>query len=124
MSEYEVRNLATIQPRSAKSAYAEQPPRLSTSRYRWLPYLVWTCGDGREVLFNHGYRPIWQRRPGKAAEKANPDEWVLWIVKRQYLFDDGWGAIWGDSDAAAKARAPIERALLDFLYGAPVRGLD
>ncbi len=83
---------------------------------------MWTCADGRQVLFNRDYRPIWQRYPGKAAEKADPAEWVTWI-KQQYLFDDGWGEIWGNSAAAAKARIPIEQALLDFLYGAPVRGL-
>jgi hypothetical protein len=121
--EHEAINLSTVLPRSPASYYREQPETLGASRRRWLPYGMWTCADGREVLYNRDYHPIWQRRPGKAAEKANPSEWVHW-VKSEHFFDDGWGAIWGDSAAAAEARAPIERILLDFLYGAPVRGRD
>jgi hypothetical protein len=36
--------------------------------YRWtmLPYGCWVCEDGREVLFNRFYEPIWQRRGGDA----------------------------------------------------------
>jgi crotonobetainyl-CoA:carnitine CoA-transferase CaiB-like acyl-CoA transferase len=36
--------------------------------YRWtvLPYGCWVCEDGREVLFNRFYEPIWQRRGGNA----------------------------------------------------------
>lgn len=41
-----------------------------------LPYGMWTCADGREVLFNRGYRPLWQRRPGQAATRADHGEWV------------------------------------------------
>src|ERR1019366_697539 len=35
-------------------------------RYR-MPFGKWTCADGREVLFNRNYKPIWQRYPGQAA---------------------------------------------------------
>jgi len=52
--------------------YAEQPKRLRDSIRRWLPYGMWTCADGRQVLFNRGYRAIWERLPGRAAEKAFP----------------------------------------------------
>jgi hypothetical protein len=31
-----------------------------------LPYGCWVCEDGREVLFNRFYEPIWQRRGGNA----------------------------------------------------------
>jgi hypothetical protein len=34
-----------------------------------LPYGKWTCPDGREVLFNRFYEPIWQRHP----EQPPPD---------------------------------------------------
>jgi hypothetical protein len=37
-------------------------------------YGVWTCADGREVLFSRGCRPIWQRR-GSMIERADPVEW-------------------------------------------------
>jgi hypothetical protein len=51
-----------------------------------LPYGMWTCADGREVLFNRNYKPIWQRIDG-VVTAADPDEWVLW-VSQQWLFDD------------------------------------
>lgn len=85
---------------------------------RWtLPYGMWTCADGREVLFNREYCPIWQRYPGKPAEKADSDEWVSW-VKQQYLFDGR--EIWGRTKIQIKARAPLEQALTDFLAGAQI----
>ncbi len=43
--------------------------RRSTSVYSdyrklLLPYGKWTCADGREVLFNRSYMPIWERHHG------------------------------------------------------------
>ena len=29
--------------------------------HSWLPYGRWRCADGREVLFNRFYEPIWER---------------------------------------------------------------
>jgi hypothetical protein len=55
-------------------------------------YGRWKCGDGREVLFNRDYRPIWQRYPGQRAEPADPDEWVRDIVgEAKYYWIDGEG---------------------------------
>jgi hypothetical protein len=58
--------------------------------YRWfyLPYGQWSCPDGREVLFNRCYEPIWQRRPGEAPARADPKEWVKW-EKQTWFYDDG-----------------------------------
>ncbi len=52
-----------------------------------LPYGEWTCGDGRVVLFNRDYKPIWQRRPGCPADPGDPDERVdyedqVWFYNR------------------------------------------
>ena len=52
-----------------------------------LPYGVWTCADGREVLFNRFYEPILQRATGQAAAEADPAEWVD-FVKQEWLYDD------------------------------------
>jgi hypothetical protein len=38
-----------------------------------LPYGVWSCGDGREVLFNRWYKPILQRKGGVVSD-ADPEE--------------------------------------------------
>jgi hypothetical protein len=53
------------------------------------PYGVWTCADGREVIFNRDYWPILERRPGENAKPANPNEWIGGIRERDYFFDDG-----------------------------------
>jgi hypothetical protein len=57
---------------------------------RWhnLPYGMWTCADGREVLFNRSYKPIWQRRPDQLAERADLNEWVKEIKKQEWFYDD------------------------------------
>jgi hypothetical protein len=39
-------------------------------------YGRWRCYDGREVLFNRSYQPLWERRAGQPVEMANPSEWV------------------------------------------------
>jgi hypothetical protein len=52
-----------------------------------LPYGLWTLADGRQVLFNRGYKPIWERMPGEKATAADPDWWVPWS-KQQWLFGD------------------------------------
>jgi hypothetical protein len=55
-------------------------------------YGKWTCADGREVLFNRGYKPIWQRCPGQPAEPADPHERVDDIVgEADYYWIDGKG---------------------------------
>lgn len=52
-----------------------------------LPYGMWTCRDGREVLFSRGYRPMWQRMPGECATQADPNERVPW--KKAVFFNEG-----------------------------------
>jgi hypothetical protein len=61
-------------------------PRLNKTELRWrtIPYGKWTCVDGREVLFNRRYVPIWQRRPGGRAEPADPTEWVPWVEQEWF----------------------------------------
>ena len=54
---------------------------------RMVPYGKWTCADGREVLFNRGYRPILERYPGQAAHAARPGEWVK-FKEQMWFFDD------------------------------------
>jgi hypothetical protein len=51
------------------------------------PYGKWTCADGREVLFNRSYDPIWQRYPDVAVEPADPDEWVPFVKQRWFWLE-------------------------------------
>lgn len=53
---------------------------------RMLPYGKWTCADGREVLFNREYQPIWQRREFDV-DRADPSEWVAWETQ-EWFYDD------------------------------------
>jgi hypothetical protein len=98
--------------------YRERGKNRRLREHRWLPYGMWTCVDGREVLFNRSYRPIWQRRPGQCAEKAKHGEWVPW-KKQQYLFSD-YDAPWRSGAAAKTTRVRVDRALSDFLSGEPM----
>src|SRR5262249_58294574 len=72
-----------------------RPPRNRKERMRAaLPYGIWTCADGRQVLFNRFYDPIWSRYPGQPATAADPNEWVHW-QEQEWFFDDGntpWGS--------------------------------
>ncbi len=97
--------------------------RLKTLRERrehWLPYGMWTCADGREVLFNRRYAPIWSRRPGQYAQQIACWEFVDWITQC-WLFDDSVLPPWDDR-ADPEVRARVHRALRDFLVGAEVTG--
>jgi hypothetical protein len=72
------------------------------------PYGQWTCADGREVLFNRGYAPILERRPGKLAKPARPGEWVGGIVKEKWFFDD-YSSPWSPCASWKVRRATIAR---------------
>ena len=53
-------------------------------------YGRWRCSDGREVLFNRSYRPLWERRPGQPVKMANPKEWVDFETET-FFWTDGRG---------------------------------
>lgn len=73
-----------------------------------LPYGMWTCSDGREVLFNRSYQPIWERYPGKPAKIANP-EWIDW-EKEKFFFND-WNSPWGKRKGWANSLRKCENIL-------------
>jgi hypothetical protein len=72
------------------------PPRDSDT----LPYGMYICADGREVLFDRGYRPLWSRRPGGEIEPADPHEWIHF--KRQIWFYN-----YGQKDKMARSKAAL-----------------
>lgn len=53
-----------------------------------MPYGKWTCSDGREILFNRDYEPIWQRHLNQAAEPADQHEWVLFEREEERFYSD------------------------------------
>lgn len=80
-----------------------QPLRFLRHR---LPYGKWTCADGREVLFNRDYKPIWQRRPGHAAEPADRQEWVP-FERQEWYYQDGQQP-WRNADAEKRSNRVLE----------------
>lgn len=54
---------------------------------RSLPYGIWTCVDGRKIVFNREYQPILQQVDG-VNSYAIESEWVENIEHTQYLYDD------------------------------------
>jgi hypothetical protein len=80
---------------------------------RWrTPYGLWTCADGREVLFNRDYKPIWERSSGEI-KHANPNEWVQFTDQRSFH---------GGSDNLKPAVLKrLEQVLADFKAGKDVR---
>lgn len=81
------------------------PKTPDEKRKKLLPYGIWTCADGREILFNRFYEPIWQRRPGEAIEEADRNEYVAEIRQERWFYKDG------TKDKAGAAR----RALRDWM---------
>lgn len=65
---------------------ARYATRLHQHRWETLPYGMWTCADGREVLFNRHYQPIWQRVNGTVSP-ADSTEWVSWTKQHWFYLD-------------------------------------
>lgn len=84
-------------------------------RLRWgLPYGMWVCANGREVLFNRHYAPIWERSPGMSAKEANHGEMVPYVKAAWIFFDEN--PPWRNKET----RALCDRILADFLCGEPI----
>jgi hypothetical protein len=51
-----------------------------------FPYGVFTFWDGREILFNRGYTPLWERLANGTVQCADPCETPQ--IDPTYFFDD------------------------------------
>jgi hypothetical protein len=70
-------------------AWIERPEPNGPPNYAaTLPYGKWTCADGREVLFNRWYGPIWERSAAGVVRRANPGEWVQ-FERVEWFYTDG-----------------------------------
>jgi hypothetical protein len=106
-------------------AYETLPATREKRQRRSLPYGMWTCANGRELLFNRSYRPIWQRLRGGVVYKADPGEWVPFTEER-FLFSD-WDAPWSRAcgrKVLYETRHRVDRALVDFLCGESMKPDD
>lgn len=57
-------------------------------KIRWrLPYGVWTCTDGREVLFDRRYDPIAERSPDAQPALLSPSLRISWLSHSWFYSD-------------------------------------
>jgi hypothetical protein len=71
-----------------------------------MAYGKWTTKDGREVVYNRRYRPIWERQsPNHPWVKANLGEWVDDIVAHEYYYNDGHS----EHQKSGRARAAMRK---------------
>ena len=92
-----------------------RPSRISKSRFtRWndLPYGVWTCADGRTVLFNRFYEPLIERTAGGRVVQSDPCEVIEW-QSQSYFYEDHIQ----EPDKRKLAR----EAMKDFLEGSELQ---
>lgn len=97
-------------PVRRKGSATEMIDRLS------IPYGMYKCNNGREVLFNREYQPIWTRNKekGEIAEQADPKEWIKF--KEQLWFYNDFATPIGNK----KVNQACRRILDAFLNGRPV----
>jgi hypothetical protein len=74
-----------------------------------LPYGRWIAEDGRVVIFNRHYTPIWERVPNGTVQRANPHEWICWVSQ-------GWFGL-GSMRFEKSAREAYRKVLRDFFDG-------
>lgn len=76
-----------------------------------LPYGMWRCAGGRDVLFDRAYQPLWSRIDGEVMQ-ANPAEWVVGIEEELFFFDDADSPLWANPGRPrTDRRAALSRAL-------------
>jgi len=80
-----------------------QPP--GRAPMRRLPYGLWTCADGRQVLFDRNYKPLFQRTPDGTVSVADPDEWVPFVAQA-WFYQDSTGPAY-DRRSLARCEADI-----------------
>lgn len=76
-------------------------------RMNELSYGIWECEDGRQVLFNRFYEPIYERRPGEPARPADPHERIGRAYQRWFYIDDARS----ERDKMAAARRALDEWL-------------
>jgi hypothetical protein len=101
--------LAKLPTSGGRICYASRREREMRER---LPYGILACDDGREVLFNRWYQPIWERRPGEPAVEADADERIPFAQQRWFFTDTNppWGR--RDPKAARATRARCQAILV------------
>ena len=94
-----------------------RPPWKHLLLRRVLPYGMWTCDNGREVLFNRNYSPIWQRI-SVVVSAVCPSDRIPW-KEQMWFFKDG-STPWGTGKLCKES---LERQLsILYSWGDPANG--
>jgi len=92
-----------------------------------MPYGMYVCADGREVLFNRLYEPILQRRPGEGVSEIDRKEYVD-SIRQGWLYGGGHWADAPYGHRGVRCRKRLVEAVRAFKAGEPVepmlRGTD
>jgi hypothetical protein len=70
---------------SSMNRFPDTPLRTFLLRLS-MPYGMYICNDGREVLFNREYQPIWSRSDCKV-KQASPNEYIE-RTKQIWFYND------------------------------------
>lgn len=79
---------AVLRAREEIALLPEQPTEIFERRRIALPYGKWTCADGRQVLFNRNYKPIWQRASDGSISPGDTEEWVAFAEQEHFYGPD------------------------------------
>jgi hypothetical protein len=74
------------QLRLLASSLAQGLHTMAWSTVRPFPRGMWTCGDGRQVIFDRSYELVWEYLPNGICRAADPHEWVEDITRRKFFF--------------------------------------
>ena len=70
--------------RASLGAQSKTPRKDNLAR----PYVTWVDPDGREIMADRRYKPMWQRMPRGSATPATPSEWTQ-STRHAYLWGPG-----------------------------------
>lgn len=65
------------------------PAKRRRLRYYMTAYGVWRCRDGKRVVFNRAYVPVWEKRPGGEWILLAKGYWVEGIAASEWFYSDG-----------------------------------
>ena len=97
--------------------HLKRPKPYSTSLTE-LPYGLWRCANGTEVLFNRRYQPVWRRHSAAPAsgDIPEPDEWIAWTEQHWFCRGDTYF----ERPMAPEVRNGLQMILAGFKEGRPM----
>ncbi|WP_409478690.1 DUF5623 domain-containing protein [Pseudobdellovibrio sp. HCB154] len=86
--------------------YRQQPRSAEQPMRRVLPYGLWTCEDGSQVLYNRDYKPIWVKLTNGTVTALETNTWVTY-KENEYFFNDS-NPPWINKKTLAKCQGILQ----------------